>query len=108
MTSTLTWVDYDSEARDRSLRILSLFQQKESRDELGLGGIRDSFADMLFPGTSTIQTRLRYMLFVPWIYKALEARKISSSNSGVSCSISDEKTVTPWRLAVLFAFPNSE
>lgn len=59
MTSTLTWVDYDSEARDRSLRILALFQQKESRDELGLGGIRDSFADMLFLGTPTIQTRLQ-------------------------------------------------
>ena len=55
MTSSLTWVDYDSEARDRSLRILSLFQQRESRDELGLGAIRDSFADKLFPGTSTIQ-----------------------------------------------------
>lgn len=78
MTSSLTWVDYDSEARDRSLRILAWFQQKESRDELGLGGIRDSFADMLFPGTSTIQTRLKYMLFVPWLYKLLEARKISS------------------------------
>ena len=41
------------------------FQEKESRDELGLGSVRDSFADQLFPGTSTIQTRLRYTLFVP-------------------------------------------
>ena len=43
------------------------FRIKESRDELGLGAIRASFADALFPGTSTIQTRLRYMLFVPWV-----------------------------------------
>lgn len=77
MPSTLTWIDHDSAARERSLRILALFQEKESRDELGLGGIRDSFADQLFPGTSTIQTRLRYMLFVPWIYRALEDRGVS-------------------------------
>lgn len=77
MPSTLTWIDHDSGARDRSLRILALFQEKESRDELGFGSIRDSFADQLFPGTSTIQTRLRYMLFVPWIYKDLEDRRIS-------------------------------
>lgn len=76
MPSSLTWIDHDSVARERSLRILSLFQEKESRDELGLGGIRDSFADQLFPGTSTIQTRLRYMFFVPWIYRSLEQKRI--------------------------------
>ena len=77
MPSSLTWIDHDAAARERSLRILALFQEKESRDELGLGGIRDAFADRLFPGTSTIQTRLRYMLFVPWIYRALEERRVA-------------------------------
>lgn len=72
MNSTLTWIDHDAAARDRSLRILALFREKESRDELGLGGIRDTIADRLFPGTSTIHTRLRYLLFVPWIYRQLE------------------------------------
>ena len=76
MPSSLTWIDHDPTARDRALRILSLFQQKESRDELGLGAIRDSFADALFPGTSTIQTRLRYMLFVPWVYTELEKKRV--------------------------------
>lgn len=77
MPSSLTWIDHDATARERSLRILALFQEKENRDELGLGGIRDSFADRLFPGTSTIQTRMRYMLFVPWIYQALEEARVS-------------------------------
>ena len=49
---------------------MALFQERESRDELGLGAIRDSIADHLFPGTSTIQTRLRYMLFIPWLFRA--------------------------------------
>ena len=34
---------------------------------------------MLFPGTSTIQTRLRYMLFVPWVYQELEGKRVSSN-----------------------------
>ena len=75
MASSLSWIDHDSKARERTLRILSLFQEKGSRDELGLGSVRDSFADQLFPGTSTIQTRLRYMLFVPWIYHSLEEKR---------------------------------
>lgn len=79
MPSSLTWIDHDAEARERSMRILALFQERESRDELGLGAVRDFFADTLFPGTSTIQTRLRYMLFVPWVYRALEAQRIPAS-----------------------------
>lgn len=77
MPSTLTWIDHDPVAQDRSLRILSLFREKDSREELGLGAIRDSFADRLFPGTSTIQTRLRYMFFVPWVYIKLERNRVS-------------------------------
>lgn len=80
MQSTLSWVDHDSKARERALQILSLFREKESRDELGLGAIRDSFADQLFPGTSTIQTRLRYMFFVAWIYRELEEKQVPPEN----------------------------
>jgi len=80
MPSVLAWIDHDSKARERTLRILSLFQEKESRDELGLGSVRDSFADQLFPGTSTIQTRLRYMLFVPWIYHSLEEKRLPAES----------------------------
>ena len=57
--SSLAWIDFDEAERQRAQRIMALFQERESRDELGLGGIRDSIADHLFPGTSTIQTRLR-------------------------------------------------
>ncbi|MFQ5664773.1 MAG: DUF6361 family protein [Terriglobia bacterium] len=72
--SSLSWIDFDEVERQRARRIMALFQEKDSRDELGLGPIRDSIADHLFPGTSTIQTRLRYMLFVPWIYAMVEQR----------------------------------
>jgi hypothetical protein len=51
------------------------------RGELGIGSIRDGFADILFPGTSTIQTRVRYFLFIPWMYDALEKNRISSEEA---------------------------
>ena len=76
MESSLSWIDHDPKARERTLRIFSFFQERESRDEMGIGSVRDSFADRLFPGTSTLQTRLRYMLFVPWIYRKLENEKV--------------------------------
>ena len=70
--SSLAWIDFDEAERQRAQRIMALFQERETRDELGLGSIRDSIADHLFPGTSTIQTRLRYMLFIPWLFQMLE------------------------------------
>jgi len=69
MMTQVFWIDHDKEARERTLRLLELFETREARDELGLGAVRDSLADQLFPGTSTIQTRLRYFFFVPWIYQ---------------------------------------
>ncbi len=71
MNSAIGWIDFDETERDRAQRLMDLFREQESRDELGLGAIRDSIADHLFPGTSTIHTRLRYMLFVPWVLKSL-------------------------------------
>jgi Family of unknown function (DUF6361) len=78
--SSLAWIDFDEAERQRAQRIMALFEERESRDELGLGAIRDSIADHLFPGTSTIQTRLRYMLFIPWLFarwKVGRFRKVS-------------------------------
>ncbi|WP_121065096.1 DUF6361 family protein [Chachezhania antarctica] len=73
--SFLAWIDFDQADRDRTRRIMDLFGQEDSRDELGLGSVRDSLADLMFPGTSTIQTRLRYMFFVPWIYRMAGSQK---------------------------------
>lgn len=66
--SLLTWIDADRGDADRVRRVMAVLKTKEARDELGLGSIRDTVADLLFPGTSTIQTHVRYMLFVPWMY----------------------------------------
>ncbi|EOC1319003.1 hypothetical protein ACI09J_003681 [Cronobacter turicensis] len=99
MVSTLTWIDHDSRARERTLRILAQFQEKESRDELGIGTVRDSMADLLFPGTSTIQTRLRYMLFVPWIYRELEEKKVPASRFANAADQEERNLVKHLKLA---------
>lgn len=79
MPSKFGWVDFAEEDRQRMLDVVQLFKERDTRDELGFGTIRDAFADYFFPGTSTIQTRAKYMLFVPWIYLKLEKNKVSSS-----------------------------
>ncbi len=61
------------------LDVIELFGERTTRDELGLGGVRDAFADLLFPGTSTIQTVAKYFLFVPWVYLRLEQKRTASS-----------------------------
>ena len=79
MPSSFAWVDFAEEDRRKMLNVVHLFREQETRDELGIGTIRDAFADHFFPGTSTIQTRARYMLFVPWIYMDLEKKKVPSA-----------------------------
>lgn len=80
MSSTLSWLDFSSAERRKMLEVIQLFQDHETRDELGLGTIRDSFAEMLFPGTTTLQTRARYFLFVPWLYQMYEEQRLSGQN----------------------------
>ena len=78
MEPTLTWLDLTSGDRDRMRRVLDLFNEQGTIDEMGLGSLRDTLSDALFPGTSSIQTRLRYMLFLPWMYQDLESRRLGS------------------------------
>lgn len=78
MSSTLTWLDYSDRDRQRALDVVDLLRESSTVDELGLGLVRDAFAGLLFPGTSTIQTRARYFLFIPWIYRELERLRVPS------------------------------
>ena len=81
MRSTFTWLDYSEHDRRKMVDVVSAFREQDTRDELGIGSIRDGFADMLFPGTSTIQTRAAYFLFVPWMYLEMERKKVPSSKA---------------------------
>ncbi len=67
--AVLAWLDYSEADQRRAREIIAMFSQRESRDELGLGVIRDALSDTLFPGTSVLLTRARYFLFVPWLFR---------------------------------------
>lgn len=77
MASLLAWVDYSHAHRDDMDRLLDAFRDKSTVDELGIGTIRDAFANALFPGTSTLHTRARYLLFVPWAVTTTTAHRYS-------------------------------
>ncbi len=70
--SAIGWVDFSSEHRERVKSVIDLLSTPGVIDELGIGVIRDSFSDSLFPGISTIQTRAKYFLTVPRIFKDYE------------------------------------
>jgi len=78
MPSSFNWVDFAEDDRRRMMEILHLFHEKEIREELGIGTVRDAFSDILFPGTSTLHTRAKYFLFIPWIFLKHEGKKTKS------------------------------
>ena len=69
----LTWLDLTAADRDKVRQVLTLFSEQGTVDELGLGSLRDMLSNTLFPGLSVLHTRLRYVLFIPWIYQQVEA-----------------------------------
>ncbi len=73
MASSLAWLDFSEAEQRRAREIVQLFTQRESRDELGIGVVRDAFSNLLFPGVSVIHTRARYFCLIPWMFtKAAE------------------------------------
>ena len=70
--STFTRIDHSEKQRRQILEAIDLFREKDTRDELGIAGIRDTFSDILFSGTGSLQTRARYFFFVPWMYLRFE------------------------------------
>ena len=72
------WIDFSPDHRDRVAAVLDMLKPEGVVDELGIGSIRDAFADQMFPGISTIQTRAKYFFIVPYIlydYQKLPAAK---------------------------------
>ncbi len=84
LSSYLGWIDFSEEDQKRAqdyLRSLS----EGTLDELGFGIIRDAFADLFFPATSTIMTRARYFILVPSIYLAALEQGDSGAGARRKC-----------------------
>ncbi|GAA4513810.1 DUF6361 family protein [Brevibacterium yomogidense] len=71
------------------MEIVDQFRDSTTVDDLGLGGIRDAFSDTLFPGTSTLHTRIRYALFVPWTMQLASERNATVSEMSAAFTRSE-------------------
>ncbi len=99
-TSTFTWLDYADSDRRQAMDFLSKLGDKSTVDQLGIGTVRDALADILFPGTSTIQTRARYFLFVPWVYRLLEEKRVPADKA--------EARARDWEIKLILYLAESE
>ena len=76
----LGWIDFSKNERNKVLSVLDLLSESGTLDELGIAPVRDGFANLFFPGTSTIQTRAKYFLIVPYALKDLEYSSETNPN----------------------------
>ena len=67
------WVLLSREAVARAEEALAA-NDRGVRDEVGFLALHQGFADRFFPGTSVLHTRLRYVLFVPWLMEMVATR----------------------------------
>lgn len=76
----------------RAFDVINLLSEQGAVDELGIGVIRDAFANYFFPGTSTIQTRAKYFLIVPYMLReAVDGRYGKDANRVLRAIDSAEK-----------------
>ena len=76
----LGWIDFSKSERNKVLSVLDLLSEAGTLDELGIAPVRDGFANLFFPGTSTIQTRAKYFMIVPYGLKDLEYSSETNPN----------------------------
>lgn len=83
MSSAFTWLDHKPDDAQRVREALRALEQPGTIDPLGFGVVRDAFSELLFPGLSTVMTRARYFLFIPWIFQLVDesSRKRSTATS---------------------------
>ncbi|MBO5865419.1 MAG: hypothetical protein J6Q73_05145 [Bacteroidaceae bacterium] len=64
----LGYVHTDREEQNKVMKVLKMISEPVALDELGIGRIRDAFADKMFPGISTLQKRMKYFALLPQLY----------------------------------------
>jgi hypothetical protein len=79
--SQFVWLDSSQRERLKMLDVVVLSGEHDTRDEFGIGSLRDRFRDTLLPGTSTIMNRARYFLLLPHRRPLVQAGKVVSRAS---------------------------
>ena len=89
----LGWIDFSKTERNKVLSVIHQLEESAAVDEVGLGAIRDGFADYFFPGTSTVQTRAKYFLIVPYVLKEAGSGAYGSDISTIYKRINNEERI---------------
>ena len=90
---SLGWIDFSKDERNKVLNVIHLLDEPAAVDELGIGPIRDAFADYFFPGTSTVQTRAKYFLIVPYVLMEAGSGKYGSDLNTILRKIDNEERI---------------
>ncbi len=72
------FINFSQEELSRKNKVLQMVRDQTAIDELGFGRIRDAFANMMFPGMSTLQRRSKYFAVMPSLF--YQATKKSYNN----------------------------
>lgn len=83
MVLSVAWLDTSPEEQRRTREVLRLFEQHESRDELGIGQVRDVLSDAMFPGFSVLHTRARYYFSSPGASNLQSVVEVNSASPGM-------------------------
>lgn len=89
----MVWLDRSETAQRLARDLVDQMSRHEARDELGLGPVRDVIADALAPGTSTIMTRARYFMLVPWLYRRVEQQGLRRPEQVVEAVRASERRI---------------
>lgn len=62
------FINFSNEELARKNKVLQMVKDQTALDELGLGRIRDAFANLMFPGMSTLQRKAKYFVVMPSLF----------------------------------------
>lgn len=68
-------MNFGQEELARKNKVLQMVREQTALDELGLGRVRDAFANLMFPGMSTLQRRAKYFAVMPSLYYQASKKK---------------------------------
>lgn len=103
--ASIGWIDFSPKDRNRVGSVLDLLRPEGMVDELGLGTIRDSISNQLFPGISTIQTRAKYFFIIPYILREYQSLPLAQRRAKTASKFLEEKEYEiMWQLAEKYNF----
>jgi hypothetical protein len=65
----LGYIHTNRDELTKVVQVLKMTSESVALDELGIGRLRDAFADLMFPGISTLQKHIKYFSLMPQLYK---------------------------------------